>query len=172
MNFPLHRGLFNKKSLGPFRPVRPAGLDFQVRPGPRAARPIAIYRREACRHGRACAPFSDFSCSALSSFYSGVSCCGISCVFHSILVPKYGIQVTHYGCKVFSFKIVTETQSAVCVPIAQRYTWLLRRSIATRRSSSRAGSLSIDQPIGSRSPWLGHEASRKLVLCASSASSC
>ena len=28
--------------LGPFGPVRPAGLDFQARPGPRAARPVAI----------------------------------------------------------------------------------------------------------------------------------
>ena len=43
----MHRGLLNEKSLGPFRPVRPAGLDFQVlpdpaQPGPRAARPVAI----------------------------------------------------------------------------------------------------------------------------------
>ena len=38
----LHRGLLNKKFLGPFGPVRPAGLDFQARPGPRAARPVAI----------------------------------------------------------------------------------------------------------------------------------
>ena len=30
----MHRGILNKKSLGPFRPVRPAGLDFQARPGP------------------------------------------------------------------------------------------------------------------------------------------
>ena len=37
-----HRGILNKTSLGPFRPVRPAGLDFQARPGPRAVRPVAI----------------------------------------------------------------------------------------------------------------------------------
>ena len=43
MNFPLHKGLLNYKLLGPFGPVRPAGLDFQARPGRRAARPVAIY---------------------------------------------------------------------------------------------------------------------------------
>ena len=47
MNFLLHTGLLNKNFLGPFGPVRPAGLDFQARPGParpgpRAARPVAI----------------------------------------------------------------------------------------------------------------------------------
>ena len=30
----IYGGLLNKKSLGPFRPVRPAGLYFQARPGP------------------------------------------------------------------------------------------------------------------------------------------
>ena len=38
LNFLLHRGLLNKKFLGPFRPVRPAGLDFQARPVGRPAR--------------------------------------------------------------------------------------------------------------------------------------
>ena len=32
------RGLFNEKSLDPFRPVRPAGLDFQARPAGGPAR--------------------------------------------------------------------------------------------------------------------------------------
>ena len=48
LNFPLHKGILNK-ILGPFRPVRPAGLDFQARhgtalAGPRAARPVTISR--------------------------------------------------------------------------------------------------------------------------------
>ena len=38
LNFPLPRGLLNKTILGPFRPVRPAGLDFQARPAGRPAR--------------------------------------------------------------------------------------------------------------------------------------
>ena len=42
MNFPLHKELLNKIFLGPFGPVRPSGLDFQARPGPRAARPVTI----------------------------------------------------------------------------------------------------------------------------------
>ena len=32
----------NEKSLGPFRSVRPAGLDSQAWPDPRAARPVPI----------------------------------------------------------------------------------------------------------------------------------
>ena len=35
----------NEKSLGPFRPVRPAGLDVQAQPGTRGARPITISNR-------------------------------------------------------------------------------------------------------------------------------
>ena len=50
MNFPLHRGLLNKKILGPFGPVRPAGLDFQARPGQARGQPgplpslLSIYK--------------------------------------------------------------------------------------------------------------------------------
>ena len=39
LNFSLHRGLLNKKLLGLFRPVRPAGMDFQAPPGPACWRP-------------------------------------------------------------------------------------------------------------------------------------
>ena len=38
----MHRGLLNKKSLGPFWPVRPAGLDFQARPCPACWRPGSL----------------------------------------------------------------------------------------------------------------------------------
>ena len=48
----MHRGLLNKKSLGPFRPVRPTGLDFQA--GPRAARPVAISSSDCSPQGRPC----------------------------------------------------------------------------------------------------------------------
>ena len=36
------RPAHNVKSLNPFRPVRPAGLDFQARPGPRAGPGLTI----------------------------------------------------------------------------------------------------------------------------------
>ena len=35
----MHTELLNEKSLGPFRPVRPAGLDFQTWHGPARGRP-------------------------------------------------------------------------------------------------------------------------------------
>ena len=38
----MHRKHLNEKSFGPFRPVRPAGLEVQARPCPRAARPVTI----------------------------------------------------------------------------------------------------------------------------------
>ena len=52
MNFLLHTGLLKKNFLNPFGPVRPHGPGFSgpARPGPRAARPVAISKYNTSMH--------------------------------------------------------------------------------------------------------------------------